>query len=96
MAKSMARIENGVVINIEWCSEETIQTETLVNIEDRVVRVGDVYIDEKFYNNGVEVLTEKEIMQKRLSEYEELLAELDAAFLELQYQNLKMSLVSAE
>lgn len=88
MAKSMARIKNGIVVNIEWCSDNVIQTETLIDIVDRPVDIGDTYIDGKFYNNGVEVLTEMEYMQKRLVEYEEELAELDSVLLEMQYQSL--------
>ena len=88
MAKSMARIENGTVINIEWCSDETIQTDTLVNTEDRLVNIGNTYIDGKFYDNGIEVLTEKEILYKQLAEYEKELAELDTALLDAQYNIL--------
>ena len=88
MAKSMARIKNGIVVNIEWCSDNVIQTETLIDIVDRPVNIGDTYVDGKFYNNGVEVLTEMEYMQKRLVEYEEELAELDSVLLEMQYQSL--------
>jgi hypothetical protein len=88
MAKSMARIENGIVINIEWCSDNVVETDTLIDIEDRPVDIGNTYIDGKFYDNGIEVLTEKEILYKRLAEYEDELAELDTAFLESQYQNI--------
>lgn len=88
MAKNMARIKDGVVINIEWCSDNVIQTDTLVNIEDRLVNIGNTYTEGKFYDNGIEVLTEKEILYKQLAEYEEELAELDAALLDAQYQNI--------
>lgn len=54
----MARLDNNfVVINIEWCSDETIETETLINMNDRPVMIGDTYKNEKFYRNGVEILT---------------------------------------
>lgn len=88
MAKSMARIENNIVINIEWCSDEVIETESFINIEDRLVSIGNTYIDGKFYDNDIEVLTEKEILYKQLVEYEEELVALDAALLEAQYNIL--------
>lgn len=86
MAKSMARIEDGIVINIEWCSDDVVQTETLIDIEDRHVSIGNTYINNKFYdNNNIEILTEKEILYKKLEDYESSLAELDAALLDAQY-----------
>lgn len=88
MAKSMARIKDGVVTNIEWCSDETIQTDTLINIEDRLVNIDNTYAEGKFYDNGIEVLTEKEILYKQLAEYEKELASLDAALLDAQYNIL--------
>ena len=88
MAKSMARIENGIVINVEWCSDETIETESLINIEDRIINIGNTYINEKFYDNDIEILTEKESLYKKLEEYESNLAELDAIILEMQYQKI--------
>ena len=88
MAKIMARIENGVVVNTEWWSDEVVQTKTLIDIEDRPVNIGNTYIDGKFYDNGVEVITEIEYLQRKLVEYGEELAELDAALLDAQYNNL--------
>lgn len=88
MAKNMAKIENGIVINIEWCSDETVQTDTLIDVEDRLINIGNTYTEGKFYNNGIEVLTEKEILYKQLAEYETSLAELDSLVLQLQYNNL--------
>lgn len=88
MAKIMARIENGVVVNTEWWSDEVVQTKTLIDIEDRPVNIGNTYVDGKFYDNGVEVITEIEYLQRKLVEYGEELAELDAALLDAQYNNL--------
>lgn len=88
MAKNMARIENGIVINIEWCSDKVVQTDTLIDIEDRLVNIGNTYTEGKFYDNGIEVLTEKEILYKQLAEYEKELAELDTALLDAQYNIL--------
>lgn len=74
MAKSMARIEDGIVVNVEWCSDLTAETDTLKNIADRLVEVGDTYSDGKFYRDGEEILTSAE----KLAEYEALINELYA------------------
>jgi hypothetical protein len=74
MAKSMARVENGIVVNIEWCSDRTSETDTLKNIEDRLIEVGDSYSDGKFYRDGEKILTTSE----KLAEYEALINELYA------------------
>lgn len=60
MAKAMARIENSVVINIEWCSDEEPVTETLVETEGRPVNIGDTYEDGSFWHEGEKVLSEIE------------------------------------
>lgn len=57
MAKPMAHIIDGVVTNILWCSDNTAQTDTLVDLEDRPVGIGSTYQDGKFYRDGIEVLT---------------------------------------
>lgn len=88
MAKSMARIENGIVVNIEWCSDNVAETNVLIDVTGRPVNIGNIYTDGKFYNNNIEILTEKEILYKKIAEYEQELAILDAALLEVQYQNL--------
>ena len=58
MAKNMARLDdNGVVINIEWRSDKTVETNTLVNMNDYPVVINDIYKDGFFYRNGERVLT---------------------------------------
>ena len=59
MAKSMARIENGVVVNIEWWNEEKLETNTLININDKLVNLGDIYNDGVFYHEEPEELNEE-------------------------------------
>lgn len=75
MAKNMARIENGIVINVEWCSDRMAETDTLKNVEDRSVGIGDTYENGKFYRNGEEVLTPLEEALKKNAEYEAAIAE---------------------
>lgn len=77
MAKTMARIRDGIVVNIEWCSYETEQTDNLIDIENRSVSIGNKYVNGKFYNeNDSEILTDLEIAQNNLNEYTEALLEL--------------------
>ena len=82
MAKSMARIENGVVANMLWCSDSEPETETLIDLADRPVAIGDAYSGGKFYRDGEEVLTPLEEALKKNAEYGEQLNELDAAYQE--------------
>lgn len=73
MAKSMARIEDNIVVNIEWCSDEMSETDTLKNMEDRPVSIGDTYENGKFYREGAEILTLLEEALKKNAEYAEAL-----------------------
>ena len=86
MAKSMAVVDDGVVSNIIWCADNTPQSDTCVNCDDRPVAIGDTYIDGKFFRSGAEVLTPLEDAQEQLeslsvqnSEYETALSEIEAA-----------------
>ena len=86
MAKPMAVVNNGVVSNIIWCADNTPETGTWVNCDDRPVAIGDTYADGKFYRDGTEVLTPSEDAQAQVeslsaqnAEYEAALAEIEAA-----------------
>lgn len=68
MAKNMARIDEGIVVNIEWCSYSQAQTETLIDLANRPVAIGDTYTDGKFYRDGVEVLTPEEAQRELVTE----------------------------
>lgn len=68
MAKNMARIDNGIVVNIEWCSEKMAETDTLKNIGDRPVDIGDTYSDGSFYHNGEKVLTPLEAAREEIAD----------------------------
>lgn len=78
MAKSMALIENGTIVNMLWCSDSQPETESLINPADRPVAIGDTYSDGKFYRDGVEILTPLEEAQKN-AEYESALSEIEVA-----------------
>lgn len=79
MAKSMAVVNNGVVTNIIWCTDNTPQTATWLNCDDRPVAIGDTYSDGKFYRDGVEILTPLEEAQKQIAEYDAALSEIETA-----------------
>lgn len=73
MAKTMARIENGVVANLLWCSDQEVQTDTLIAVADRPVGIGDTYDGSDFYRDGEKVLTP---LEAALAEIEDMKAAL--------------------
>lgn len=79
MAKSMALVDNGVVVNVLWCSDRESETETLIDTADRPAAIGDSYESGKFYRNGEEVLTPLQAAMKKIDEYEAALSEIEAA-----------------
>lgn len=79
MAKSMALIENGIIVNMLWCTDSEQETESLINPADRPVGIGDTYSNCKFYRDGVEILTPLEEAQKKNAEYEAALQEIETA-----------------
>lgn len=81
MAKNMALIEDGVVVNILWCSGDEPETETLIDMNDYPVGVGDTYENGKFYRDGVEILTPLEEVRK-----ENAVLVADLAALDKEYQ----------
>jgi len=79
MAKSMALIENGIIVNMLWCSDSEPETESLINPADRPVAIGDTYSNGKFYRGEVEILTPLEEALKKNAEYEAALSEIETA-----------------
>lgn len=77
MAKTMARIENDVVVNLEWVNDDVQVTDELKDIYDLQVEVGDVYNEGTFYRNGIEVLTYRQQVQNALSNYDNALTEIE-------------------
>lgn len=80
MARSMALIENGTVINVLWCSDSQPETDTIINPADRPVGIGDTYSDGKFYRDGEEILTPLEEALKENAEYKNLIASLSEVY----------------
>lgn len=75
MAKTMARIESGAVVNLLWCSDRERESTALISIGERPVAIGDTYENGKFYRDGEEVLTPLEEAQRKMDG-------LDAAYQE--------------
>ena len=78
MEKSMARIQNGVVVNIEWVSDNTVETNDLKNIYDLHVQIGDSYSNSRFYRNGDRILSFRERVSNMLTSYDTALIEIEA------------------
>lgn len=66
MAKSMAKIENNIVINLEWCSDDAPETNELKSYTGYSIAIGDTFNDGKFYRNGEEILSDAEIFWEQI------------------------------
>ena len=72
-----ALIENGIVTNIIALNDRNASDfPTAVKLGDRPVGIGDTYADDKFYRDGLEVLTPMEQAQAEITEYKAALHEL--------------------
>ena len=84
-----ALIENGIVANIIWLYPDNASDfPNAVPIGDVPVGIGDEYIDHVFYRNGERILTYLEILQYEIAARETTIAELDAALLDVIYENI--------
>ena len=79
MAKNMALVSDGVVVNVLWCSDKAAQTDTLIDPAGRPVGIGDTYSDGKFYRDGAEVLTPLEAAMAEIAALREEKADMQAA-----------------
>lgn len=79
MAKNMALVSDGVVVNVLWCSDKAAQTDTIIDPAGRPVGIGDTYSGGKFYRSGVEVLTPLEEAQAKIAALREEKADMQAA-----------------
>ena len=65
-----AIVIDGVVANIIWLANKNAnEFPGAVKLNDRPVGIGDTYDGEKFYRDGVEVLTETETLQAEIETY---------------------------
>lgn len=82
MAKTMAVIDGGIVVNTIWCNDYTPETDTQKDPGDRIIGIGDTYSDGKWYRNGVEILTPLEQARQDAADLKSQISELDAAYRE--------------
>lgn len=82
MAKTMARIEDGIVVNIEWHPDYRAPSDILVDPGERPVTIGDTYDGADFWHNGIRVLTPLEAArleaEKLREENQSLIAQQEA------------------
>lgn len=77
-----ALVENGCVVNLLWLHPANAAAfPGAVPCGGAAVQAGDVYDGQSFFRDGQKVLSRREEMLEQI-------AELDAAVLELQYQQL--------
>lgn len=79
MGKSMARIQNGIVTNIEWVDDRTVETDTLKNIYGLRIRIGDTYSGRHFYRDGKRIPSFRERLQDTIIDYDNALTEIESA-----------------
>ena len=64
MAKILAKLDaKSFVENVLWCSDLQVETAVMKDPGDRAVGIGDTYRAGKWFRDGAEILTQKEILQ---------------------------------
>lgn len=76
MAKTMAYIKDGIVINLIWVDDTTIETEELKNTNNLHVHIGDTYNDTSYYRDNIKLLSYREQMRKTILDYDAALTEI--------------------
>ena len=70
MAKTMALLEDNVIVNLLWCSNSEEETDALKEVGDYELRIGDTFED------GSELLTPLEEAELKTAEYYNSLTDL--------------------
>lgn len=77
LVSNYALVEDGTVVNVIWLAEGNEgEFPGAVRLGDRPVAIGDTYDGEKFYRDGVEVLTPLEAAQAEAAAYKAALETL--------------------
>ena len=84
-----ALIENNTITNIIWLYPGNASDfPNAVSLDNVPAGIGDTYEDGVFYRNGERILTNEELLLKQNIEKDGIIAELDAAILDITYNNL--------
>lgn len=78
MSKTMAIIENEIVVNVVSCSDLTNETDTLKDIAELPVMIGDTCSEGKYYRNGEQILNAYDKLAMYESAIDELYQEVAA------------------
>ena len=76
MAKTMVLLEDNVIVNLLWCSNSEEETDTLKEVGDYELNIGDTFEDGKWYRDGSELLAPLEEAELKAAEYYNSLTEL--------------------
>ena len=76
MAKTMALLEDNVIVNLLWCSNSEEETDALKEVGDYELHIGDTFEAGKWYRDGSELLTTLEEAELKAAEYYNSLTEL--------------------
>lgn len=77
MGKTIARIENGIVTNLEWVNDDVVNTDDLKDVYDLQVEIGDIYSDGAFYRNNVQIVPYRQQIRDVLAASEAALVEIE-------------------
>lgn len=80
MGKVMALVEDNVVVNIMWCSDDQEETDVIKDPGNRLISIGDTYANGTWYRDGVEILTQLEQALKDLEAAQNQISEMDAEY----------------
>ncbi len=80
MAKTMAQIQDGMVVNLLWFGDNAPETGNLKDVTDKSVGIGDTYQDGKFYRENSEILSPREALARLQEENEALRSALDTIY----------------
>ena len=78
MAKDMAIVDGGKVVNIGLFTDSYTETETIRDLGGKEVIIGDDYHDGKFYRDGEIILSESEQLSIVTAERDSLLDDMQA------------------